>query len=32
MIGYRIPPKFKNTTFLIGTKKIETNPMIELIC
>ena len=26
MISYRIPPKSKNTSFLIGTKKIETNP------
>ena len=31
MIGYRIPPKSKSTTFLIGTKKNRDQPVIELI-
>ena len=32
MIGYRIPPKSKNTSFLIGTKKNRDQPDDELIC
>ena len=32
MIGLRIPPKSKNTSFLIGTKKNRDQPVIELIC
>ena len=31
MVGLRIPPKSKNTTFLIGTKNRD-QPVIELIC